>query len=125
MMTGNHDATQLPVVMLGGGGGRIKGGRVLDYTDKPEPPDVQPVPVDDGQDERAPAEVRRRDQSAGRSISAVTIARNRRQHFFASTLFMASVHVEHASRHSQCTSGNCDCDHTREHHQRAEEHVRV
>ena len=31
MMTGNHDATQLPVVMLGGGGGRIKGGRVLDY----------------------------------------------------------------------------------------------
>ena len=35
MLTGNHDATQLPVVLLGGGGGRIKGGRVLDYTDKP------------------------------------------------------------------------------------------
>ena len=35
MMTGNHDATQLPVVMLGGGGGQIKGGRVLDYLGKP------------------------------------------------------------------------------------------
>ena len=35
MMTGNHDASQLPVVLLGGGGGRIKGGRVLDYTGKP------------------------------------------------------------------------------------------
>jgi hypothetical protein len=35
MLTGNHDATQLPVVLLGGGGGRIKGGRVLDYRDKP------------------------------------------------------------------------------------------
>src|SRR5947207_7213481 len=32
MLTGNHDATQLPVVMLGGAGGRIKGGRVLDYS---------------------------------------------------------------------------------------------
>jgi hypothetical protein len=36
MLTGNHDATHLPVVMLGGAGGRIKGGRVLDYKDKPE-----------------------------------------------------------------------------------------
>ena len=35
MLTGNHDATQLPVVLLGGGGGRIKGGRVLDYREKP------------------------------------------------------------------------------------------
>ncbi len=31
MMTGQHDATQLPVVMVGGGGGRIQGGRVLNY----------------------------------------------------------------------------------------------
>ena len=31
MLTGHHDATQLPVVMLGGGGGRIKGGQNLDY----------------------------------------------------------------------------------------------
>jgi hypothetical protein len=31
MMTGSHDATQLPVVVLGGGGGRLKTGRVLDY----------------------------------------------------------------------------------------------
>jgi Protein of unknown function (DUF1552) len=35
MMTGGHDATQLPVVVLGGGGGRIQGGRILDYRDKP------------------------------------------------------------------------------------------
>ena len=31
MMTGSHDATQLPVVVLGRGGGRLQTGRVLDY----------------------------------------------------------------------------------------------
>ena len=36
MQTGSHDATQLPVVMLGGAGGRIQGGRVLDYKENPE-----------------------------------------------------------------------------------------
>lgn len=36
MMTGNHNADQLPVLLLGGGGGRIQGGRVLDYSGKPE-----------------------------------------------------------------------------------------
>jgi hypothetical protein len=36
MLTGSHDATQLPVVLLGGAGGRIHGGRVLDYRDKPD-----------------------------------------------------------------------------------------
>ena len=35
MMTGSHDATQLPVVLLGGGGGRLQGGRVLDYLEQP------------------------------------------------------------------------------------------
>ena len=35
MMTGGHDATKLPVVLLGGGGGQISGGRVLDYLGKP------------------------------------------------------------------------------------------
>lgn len=35
MMTGGHDATQLPVVLVGGGGGQIRGGRVLDYREKP------------------------------------------------------------------------------------------
>ncbi|MGV3773120.1 MAG: DUF1552 domain-containing protein [Verrucomicrobiales bacterium] len=35
MLTGSHDATQLPVIMVGGAGGRIKGGRVLDYKEKP------------------------------------------------------------------------------------------
>ena len=35
MMTGNHNNDQLPVVMLGSGGGRIKTGRILDYLGKP------------------------------------------------------------------------------------------
>ena len=35
MMTGRHDATKLPVVLVGGGGGQLKGGRVLDYNGKP------------------------------------------------------------------------------------------
>ncbi len=36
MMTGNHNADQLPVVVLGGAGGRLKGGRIVDYTGKPD-----------------------------------------------------------------------------------------
>ena len=36
MLNGNHDASQLPVVVLGGAGGRLKGGRVLDYSQAPE-----------------------------------------------------------------------------------------
>ena len=37
MMAGaKHDNDQLPVVLLGGGGGRLQGGRVLEYRDKPE-----------------------------------------------------------------------------------------
>ncbi|WP_164103031.1 DUF1552 domain-containing protein [Candidatus Laterigemmans baculatus] len=35
MLTGSHDATQLPVVLLGGAGGRIQGGRIVDYSGKP------------------------------------------------------------------------------------------
>lgn len=35
MLTGSHDATRLPTVLLGGAGGKIKGGRVLDYHGKP------------------------------------------------------------------------------------------
>jgi hypothetical protein len=35
MMTGNHNNDQLPVVMLGRGGGAIKTGRVHDYLNKP------------------------------------------------------------------------------------------
>ena len=34
MLNGHHDANQLPVVMLGGGGGRIQGGQNLDYLNK-------------------------------------------------------------------------------------------
>src|SRR5712671_2817389 len=37
MMAGaKHDNDQLPVLLLGGAGGRIKGGRVVDYKDKPD-----------------------------------------------------------------------------------------
>lgn len=35
MMTGNHNNDQLPVILLGGAGGKLQGGRVLDYMDKP------------------------------------------------------------------------------------------
>jgi hypothetical protein len=35
MMTGNHNNDQLPVVLLGSGGGQIKTGRILDYLKKP------------------------------------------------------------------------------------------
>ena len=35
MMTGGHDATQLPLVILGRGGGQLESGRVLDYIGKP------------------------------------------------------------------------------------------
>lgn len=34
MMSGGHDATQLPVVILGRGGGQLETGRVLDYQGK-------------------------------------------------------------------------------------------
>jgi len=36
MMTGNHNADQLPVILLGGAGGRVQGGRILDYSGKPD-----------------------------------------------------------------------------------------
>jgi hypothetical protein len=36
MMTGNHNNDQLPVLVIGGAGGKIKGGRILDYAGKPE-----------------------------------------------------------------------------------------
>lgn len=35
MLTGSHDATQLPVVLLGRAGGQLQTGRVLDYRGKP------------------------------------------------------------------------------------------
>ena len=35
MMNGFHDATQLPVILLGGAGGQLQAGRVLDYQGKP------------------------------------------------------------------------------------------
>ena len=36
MLTGNHEAGRLPVVMLGGADGRIQGGWVLNYEGKPK-----------------------------------------------------------------------------------------
>ncbi|MDE0432420.1 MAG: DUF1552 domain-containing protein [Bryobacterales bacterium] len=36
MLTGRHDAKQLPIVLLGGAGGQIQGGRTLDYLEKPD-----------------------------------------------------------------------------------------
>jgi len=35
MLTGSHNAKQLPVVLLGRGGGKLETGRVLDYREKP------------------------------------------------------------------------------------------
>ncbi|MGV3606338.1 MAG: DUF1552 domain-containing protein [Planctomycetaceae bacterium] len=35
MLTGNHEANNLPVVLMGGAGGKLKGGRVLDYLNQP------------------------------------------------------------------------------------------
>jgi hypothetical protein len=36
MMHGaSHDCSQLPVVLMGGGGGKLAGGRALDYSGKP------------------------------------------------------------------------------------------
>lgn len=35
MLTGSHDATKLPVLLVGGAGGKLKSGRALDYLDKP------------------------------------------------------------------------------------------
>jgi hypothetical protein len=35
MLTGSHDATKLPVAILGRAGGRLQTGRTLDYLDKP------------------------------------------------------------------------------------------
>jgi hypothetical protein len=36
MLTGRHNAKQLPVIVIGGGGGRIQGGRTLDYQSQPD-----------------------------------------------------------------------------------------
>ncbi len=35
MMSGHHDATQLPLIVLGRAGGKLESGRVLDYLGKP------------------------------------------------------------------------------------------
>lgn len=35
MRTGGHDATNLPVLLVGGAGGQLPGGRVFNYLDKP------------------------------------------------------------------------------------------
>jgi hypothetical protein len=35
MMTGNHNNDQLPVVIVGRGGGKLASGKVLNYRDQP------------------------------------------------------------------------------------------
>ena len=35
LLHGNHDSKQLPILLLGGAGGNLRGGRVLDYVDQP------------------------------------------------------------------------------------------
>jgi hypothetical protein len=35
MLTGSHDATRLPVVLVGGGGGQLQTGRAIDYSNEP------------------------------------------------------------------------------------------
>jgi len=36
MVGSQHNNDQLPIIVLGGGGGKIKGGRILDYSGKPD-----------------------------------------------------------------------------------------
>ena len=79
MMTGNHDNDQLPVVLLGRGGGQIKTGRVLDYLGKPEPQDVQPLPVADGQGRRAARPLRRLEGAADGDLRSGTPPSRRRK----------------------------------------------
>ena len=71
MLTGSHDATQLPVVVLGRGGGQIAERPRARLPRQAEPQDVQPVPVADGQDRRAPQAVRRRHRAAGGSVNQI------------------------------------------------------
>ena len=53
MMTGNHDNDQLPVVMVGRGGGQSRQA-AFSITRVTESEDVQPVPVTAGQGRHAP-----------------------------------------------------------------------
>ena len=52
MLHGNHDCTQLPVVVLGRAGGQLKTRPHARLPGQAEPQDVQPVSVADGQDGR-------------------------------------------------------------------------
>jgi hypothetical protein len=36
MLHGQHENSRLPAILLGGAGAGVRGGRVLDYTDKPD-----------------------------------------------------------------------------------------
>ena len=65
MLTGNHDATQLPVVVLGGGGGRIQGRPRARLPRQAQSQDVPPVPLDARQGGPAPRRIRRLARAAG------------------------------------------------------------
>ena len=74
MMTRQPRCTQLPVVMLGGGGGQHPDRPRARLPRQAEPPDVPPVSVDDGQDERAPRQVRRRQRTTLGGVARRSLA---------------------------------------------------
>ena len=68
-MTGNHNNDQLPVVMVGRGGGQIKTGRVLDYLGKPNRKMCSLYLSLHGQGGRAARQLRRLEGTAGGDLS--------------------------------------------------------
>ena len=71
MLTGCHDATQLPVVILGRGGGQLETRPHARLPGQAEPQDVQPVPLADGQVRRPAPRVRRLARAAARRSETV------------------------------------------------------
>ena len=68
MMSGGHDATQLPVVMLGRGRRQDRDRPGPRLSQGFEPTDVPTLPLDDGQDGRPTRPLRRRDRAAPRGL---------------------------------------------------------
>ena len=70
MLTGGHDATQLPVVLLGWRRRQDSHGPRAGLQRQREPADVPALSVDDGQGECAAGQVRRCDRAVGRGVSS-------------------------------------------------------
>ena len=75
MLTGWHDATQLPVVILGRGGGTAPDRPHARLPGQAEPQDVQPLPLADGQVRRPAARVRRLARAAHRGLNRLKLER--------------------------------------------------